>query len=172
MLFAFFSNFNFRCQYCGKRAKNAKKWPEIRNNYVCASTPYLSKHTSYDRVFLLHKFKMMTSPDDFFHFLKILFFWVVRGRGLKRQKMTQNNKKICLTSYLRKFTSYDWFSAHICKMISPGNFFIFSSLTFWVFQSSSINKCQKKILRCAPPSSHMIFLLNYDLFCLKISLIF
>ena len=37
----------------------------MTKNYVCASTPYLSKYTLYDRVFLLHKFKMMTSPDDF-----------------------------------------------------------------------------------------------------------
>ena len=54
-------------------AQKSKKWPEMTKNYVCASTPYLSKHTSYDRVFLLHKFKMRTFPDVFSNFLKFWF---------------------------------------------------------------------------------------------------
>ena len=33
----------------------------------------VSKHESYDRVFLLYKFKMMTFPDVFSNFLKFWF---------------------------------------------------------------------------------------------------
>ena len=64
----------------------------MTKNYVHASAPYLSKHTSYDRVFLLHKFKMMTSPNAFFIFSKFSFSGLLRWRELKRQKMAQNDK--------------------------------------------------------------------------------
>ena len=90
-----------------------KKWPEITKNYVCPSTPYLSMHTSFDCVFLLCKFKMMTSPDVFFFFKKKFWFCGLLGgkgwgaRGSKRQKIAQNDKKFCLTSYLRNCISYD-----------------------------------------------------------------
>ena len=47
-----------------KRVKNGLKWQKI----MSASTSYLSKHTPYDRVFLLNK-------------LKILVLWVVMGGG-------------------------------------------------------------------------------------------
>ena len=53
--------------------QKSKKWPEMTKHYVCASTPYMSKHASYDRIFLLHKFKMMTFPDVFSNFLKFWF---------------------------------------------------------------------------------------------------
>ena len=51
-----------------KRVKNGLKW----QNIVCC-TPYLNKHTSFLLCFLLHKVKMMTSPDAFFIFSK---FWL------------------------------------------------------------------------------------------------
>ena len=34
--------------------QKSKKWAEMTKNYVCPSTPYLSKHTSYDRVFFCY----------------------------------------------------------------------------------------------------------------------
>ena len=68
-----------------KMAWNGKK--------LCLASPsYLSKHTSYDRVFLLHKFKMMTSPNAFFIFSKLCFSELLRWRELKRQKIAQNDK--------------------------------------------------------------------------------
>ena len=53
----------------------------MAKNYVCASTPYLSKNTSYC-VFMLHKFRM-TSPDVFFHFLKFWFCGLLVGEGVE-----------------------------------------------------------------------------------------
>ena len=66
----------------------------------------------------------------FFRLFKVLIFWVVRG--LKGQKMVQNEKKICLSCSISQETCIIWFSfmVHLCKMvISTGTFFIFSE--FW-----------------------------------------
>ena len=131
--------------------QKSKKWPLMRKNYVSISE---SAYIIW-LCFFLHKFKTMTSPDAFFHFLKILVFWVVRGRGLKGQKMAQNNIKICLTSYLRKCTSYDcgfWYT--YVKWYLHQIFSLFQKPDFLGF-SKFINKCQKEILRCTPPSSHV-----------------
>ena len=71
----------------------------------------------------------MISTGDFFHFFKILIFWVVRG--IKRQKMVQNDKKLCHTPYLRNHMIV--IMVHMCKIISPGVFllfFIFSKFSF------------------------------------------
>ena len=46
--YTFFPNFNFWGQQWRKRAKDGLKW---QKNYVYASTPFHSKHLSYDRVF-------------------------------------------------------------------------------------------------------------------------
>ena len=64
-------------------------------------------------------------PDIFFHFLKILIFWVVRRvKGKKRPKMTK--KHVFLALYPRNHTSYDTFMLHMCKrIISPGFVFTF-----------------------------------------------
>ena len=130
--------------------QKSKKWPEMTRNYVCASTPYLSKHRSYDRVFLLHKFKNVFSI-----FFKFWFCGLLGGRGLKRQKMAQNDKKI-LPHFVSQELYLIWLSflVHMGKMISPANFFIFSKSDFSGF-SKFINKRQKEILRCAPPFSHV-----------------
>ena len=79
----------------------------MTKNYVC-STPYLGKHTSYLRIFWCSR--------CFFHFFKIVIFWVFRG--VKRQKMVENDKKFCLTLYPK-------------------------ILIFQVFQSSSVNAKRK-----------------------------
>ena len=59
--------------------------------------------------FLVHMCKIMTSPDFFFHFLKILIFWIVRGVKVKNG---QNDKEWCpffyvYTSMVWNCTSYD-----------------------------------------------------------------
>ena len=79
----------------------------MTKNYVC-STPYLGKHTSYLRIFWCSR--------CFFHFFKIVIFGVFRG--VKRQKMVENDKKFCLTLYPK-------------------------ILIFQVFQSSSVNAKRK-----------------------------
>ena len=91
---------------------------------------------------------MITSADT-------LFFWVVR-RGVKGQKMTQNDKKNCLTSYLRNCTTNDcgfWYRC-VKWWYLRQFFFISSKFVFFEF-SKFISKRQKEILRCAPPSSHV-----------------
>ena len=88
----------------------------------------------------------MISPGDFFHFFKILIFWVVVGflgswlllvfqnfdfLGVKGQKMVQNDKKLCHAPYLRNHMII--IMVHMCKIISPGVFllfFIFSKFSF------------------------------------------
>ena len=86
--------------------QKSKKWPEMTKNYVYASILYLKEHTSHDGVFLFHTFKMMTSPNGFFISSKFWFSGLLGGRGLKGQKMGENDKKICLILYLRNCTSY------------------------------------------------------------------
>ena len=73
-------------------------------------------------------------------------------KSKKWPKMTENSLSLCISGTVPHMIV---FLVHMCKMmISPAIFFIFfKSLTFWIFQSSSING--KEILRCAPPSSHV-----------------
>ena len=44
--------------------------------------------------FMLHLHKMIISPGVFFYFFKIFIFWGVRG--VKRQKLVQDDTKFCL----------------------------------------------------------------------------
>ena len=135
--------------------QKSKKWPEMTKK-ICPSTPYLSKHTSYDCVFLLHKFKMMTSPDAFFIFSKFWFSGLL-GRGEnKGKKWPKMTKKNCLTPYLRNCTSYDCGFWYTCvKWWYLQQFFSFFQKSDFSGFSKFINKCQKEILRCAPPSSYV-----------------
>ena len=103
-----------------------------------------------------------------FYFFKILLFWVVRVEGVKKGKNGPKWQKI-MSHFVSQelYHMWLWLLVHICKMmISPANFFIFF-LSYFSGFSKFINKHQKKILRCAPPSSHVcdFFWLSYDLFC-------
>ena len=84
--------------------------------------------------FLLHKFKIMTSPDAFFHFL---------------------------TLHLRNCISYDCDFWYTCvKWWYLLLFFhFFKSLTFWAFQSSSINT--KRKFWGVPHLLHMCMLFGF-----------
>ena len=83
--------------------------------------------------FLVHMCKMMTSPDFFFHFFKILIFWIVRGiKGQKWPKMTKNDVHLSMYTPQELYVIWLWFLVHMCKiMISPTSFYIFSK--FWFF---------------------------------------
>ena len=85
--------------------------------------------------FLVHMCKIMTSPDFFFHFLKILIFWIVRGVKVKNGQKWQRMMSIFLCIHLYGMELYlIWlcFLVHMCKiMISPTSFYIFSK--FWFF---------------------------------------
>ena len=92
----------------------------------------------------------------FFSFFLNLGFAGCQGEGLKRQKMAQNDKKFCLTLYLRNCTSYDCGFWYTCvKWWYLQQFFSFFQKSDFSGFSKFINKCQKIILRCAPPSSHV-----------------
>ena len=124
----------------------------MSKNYVCC-TPYLSKHTSCDCVFCSTSLKwwhlqMLPFSQNF------SFLGCYRGEGVKGKKWPKMTKKI-LTLYIRNCTSWLWFLVHICKMmISSAIFFSFFQNSDFLGFSKFINKCQKEILRCAPPSSH------------------
>ena len=103
---------------CGE---NGLKWEKI----VCASTPYLSKNTSYDCVFCYTSLKCYLQM--IFSFFKCFGFLVCYGWGWwGGQKMTRNNKKN-KTSYLRNCTSYD------CGLLyTYANWYL--QQIFWLFQ--------------------------------------
>ena len=71
--------------------------------------------------------------------------------------MAQIDKKICPTPYLRNCTSYDfgfWYT-RVKWWYLQQFFFLFLQNSDFSDFSKYINKCQKQILRCAPPSSHV-----------------
>ena len=84
--------------------------------------------------FLAHLCKIITCPDAFFQFFKILIFWVVRG--VKGQKTVQNDKKsLCHAQYLKNHTSYDF---HLwCGCVKWYLQMFFSMLKFWFSSMSS-----------------------------------
>ena len=70
--------------------------------------------------------------SDIFHFFKLSFFGLLgreKGRGLKGQKISQNEKQQLHTSCAisqEQYSIWSWFLVHFCKMmVSPGDFFIF-----------------------------------------------
>ena len=77
----------------------------------------------------------------FFNFFKILIFWGVRG--LKGQKIIQNDKKSCLLCSITQEPYIIWLSfvGHKCKMISLGIFFHFFKIL--IFQVDNGVKGQK-----------------------------
>ena len=108
--------------------------------------------------------KFKTSPAALFIFSEFWFSGLSEGeggwKGKKRPKMTKNivsiSQELCLI--------WLWFFVHMCKMmVSPAVFFIFSifKIDFSGF-SKFINKCQKEILRCAPPSSHVCHFISFQ----------
>ena len=89
----------------------------MTKNYVSHALN-LSNHTSYD-CYLWYAFvKCLYFQMFIFHFFKILIFWVVSL--VKRQKMTQNNKKFCLLRSVSQelYTMWLSFMVHMCKIIS------------------------------------------------------
>ena len=107
--------------------------------------------------FLLHKFKMMASPDVFFFFSKFWFTRLLGGRVLKDKKLPKmTKKKFSHPIFPELYLIWLWFLLHMCKiMISPAIFFSFFQYSAFSGFSKFINKCQKEILRCVSPSSHV-----------------
>ena len=106
----FFWNFSFFWTVRGvKGQRNGPRWQKK----IVWSTSYLRNHVSYD----CHLWYIMQNDDIsrfLFHFFKIWILWVVRGRGVKGQKMkkwSKMRKKFYLAPYLRNHTLYDF---HLC----------------------------------------------------------
>ena len=116
--------------------------------------------------FLLHKFKIMTHPDAFFIFSKLWFSGLLGWWGWKGNKWIKMVKKLCLTPYLMNCTSYDYGCWYTCVKWWYVQDFFFFFFFFHIFNLSGfskfIKKCQKQILRCAPPSSHVC---DFSLVC-------
>ena len=88
--------------------------------------------------------KMIISPGLFFHFFKISIFRVFRG--IKGQKMVQNDIKLSLSCSIYQEPYIKWlsFMVHMCKMIiSPGVFFQFFKIL--IFQVVRGVKWQKTV---------------------------
>ena len=84
-------------------------------------------------IYVAHVLNDNNTSRCYFHVLKILIFWV--HRGVKGQKMVQNDKKFCLSrSISSEPTSYDFHSRCTCN-ISPGIFFL-------IFQNFDFQGCQ------------------------------
>ena len=103
--------------------------------------------------FMVHLCEVTISQGSFFHFFKILIFWVVRG--VKGQKMVQNKRKFCLSQSISQQLYIIWFSfmVHMCKIIiSMGIFKNFSKLWFFRLLGSKGKKngpkWQKLCLSC------------------------
>ena len=87
--------------------EKGKKWQKLCLLCFVSQEPYIIWSS-----FMVHMCKRIISPKVFFHFLKILVYWVNYFVSVvKGQKMAQSDKKdICSTPYLRKHTSlWSWF---------------------------------------------------------------
>ena len=120
----------------------------MTKKYVCCA-PYLRKHTSCHCHLWSRCVKWYISKC-FFHFFKILIFWVVSG--VKVQKMVPNDKKFCLS--LQSQESYIiWLSfvVHLCEMmISSGIFLFFQNFGFLGCYGGAKNGPKwEKILLCS-----------------------
>ena len=99
--------------------------------------------------FLLHKFKMMTSPDVFFNFSKFWLSGLLGAEGVKRAikwpKVTKGSVSFCISGAVPHMIAV--FGTHVSNDDISRIFFFFfhffKSLIFLVFQSSSINAKRK-----------------------------
>ena len=105
----------------GRRAKSSLKWKITINPPSAIS----QEKCSIWWWFLVHFCKMMISSGVFIFFFFFNFDFL-GCCGVKGQKMAQNDKKLCQTSYLRNHTSYD---CHLWYTYVKW-FFIFSKFLF------------------------------------------
>ena len=109
--------------------EKGQKWPKMKSNYICHA-PYLRNSIACDHDFWCTIVKWWYIPGAFFHFFKILIFWVVGGTNV--QKIVQNDKTFCPSCCISQEPYIIWlpFMVHMCKMISPGVFSFFQNFDF------------------------------------------
>ena len=132
----------------------------MTKNSVCHAL-YFKNHISYD----LHSW--YTCVKEYYlqtvcSFFKKLIFEVIRG--VKGQKMAQNDKKFCLSRSVPQepYIRWLWSLVHMCKMMtSPGAFHLFKILIFQVIREYKGKKWPKwqKILSIALHISGTIHLM-------------
>ena len=79
--------------------------------------------------FMVHLCKMIISSGFFFHFRKILIFWVVRG--VKGQKKVQNEKTFCPSCSI----SYEPYIIWLSFMETMCEMYIFMFSKLWISRS-------------------------------------
>ena len=117
--------------------------------------------------FMVHICKRIISPGVSYIFFQILVFGV--NSGTKEQKNGLKWQNGLSYSVLKNYTSYDsgfWFTC--VKWWYLRQVFPFFLNSYFLGFSKFINKCQKKILRCVPPASHVC---NFLLFISVLKLI-
>ena len=106
--FLFIQNFDFVGCWESKKAKNRPKWEKIM------SLPLHISRTIHHMIFI---YGTHVENDNvsrcFFHYFKILIFSFVRG--LKGQKVVQNDKKFCLLHSISQEPYIVWLSFVVHK---------------------------------------------------------
>ena len=102
--------------------------------------------------FTAHLCKMIISPGVFFHFSKILIFWVVGG--IKVQKIVQNDSCLLHSVAQQPYIIRLSFMVHMCKMIiSPGLLHFLKILIFWVVRGVKGQKLVQNDKKFCPSHS-------------------
>ena len=100
--------------------------------------------------FIVHLCKVIISPGVFVIFSKVLIFLV--HRGVKGQKIAQNDKKLCPLHSISQEPYIIWpsFMVHICEMIISwgGFFYFFKILIFWVHRGVKGKKRSRMTKNC------------------------
>ena len=114
--------------------------------------------------FMVHICKMIIFSSVLFIFSKILIFWILKG--LKGQKMVQNDKRFCLLHAISQEPYIIWLSfiVEICKIIIPPVVFLnFKILIFWVVRGLKGN-CTSGTVHHMIVCKMMIFPANFFIF--------
>ena len=159
---------------------------------VC-STPYLRKHTSYEKYkmkntnLICHMPYLMNSIayyhgfwypcvkwylQGFFSFFQSWFLGLFGVKGQKWPKLTQkgqNDKNVCLLCSISQEPFIIWFSlmVHMFKMmIFPEFFFIFSK--FWFFRLLGMSEVEKWPKITKNSFCHALYLRNHTSYHLHV----
>ena len=89
----FFQFFKILIFWFVRGKKQGKGQKTVQNDKIFCLSCFISQEPFIIWLsFMVHMFKIIISSGVFFHFFKILIFWVVGG--VKGQKKVQNDKKI------------------------------------------------------------------------------
>ena len=139
--FLFFQNFDFLGCSMGNRAKND---PQLEKNV--SVTLHISR-TIHHMIFICGAQVWNDNISRrFFHFFKVLIFWVVTG--VKGQKIVKMTKKCLSCSISQELYIWLSFMVHKCKMIiSLGMFFHFLKILIFGLLGGSKGKKWPKITK-------------------------